>query len=83
MSQAHVEIWRANVEALLAQLAAGSTPETTISTLAEIWHPQVELDATDATAPDLNTVYSRRGRMSTVLAGVVLRVGDPFRSTMS
>jgi hypothetical protein len=36
MSQAHVEIWRANVEALLAQLAAGSTPETTISTLAEI-----------------------------------------------
>src|SRR5215211_1586895 len=57
MSQENVEIWRANVEALLAQLAVGTDPEATISTLAEIWDPQVELDATDATALDLNRVY--------------------------
>ncbi len=57
MSQQDVEIWRANVDALLAQLAAGSTPEPTISTLAEIWDPQVELDATDGTVLDINGVY--------------------------
>ena len=57
MSQVNVEIWRANVDALLAQLTAGSSPEGTISTLAEIWDPQVELDATDAPALDLNRVY--------------------------
>jgi ketosteroid isomerase-like protein len=57
MSQQDVEIWRANVDALVAQLAAGSPPEGTISTLAEIWDPQVELDATDATAPDIDRVY--------------------------
>jgi SnoaL-like domain len=57
MSQDDLEVWRANVEAMLAQLAAGSIPEATISTMAEIWHPQVELDATDATALDINGVY--------------------------
>ena len=57
MSRQDVEVWRANVEALLAQLAAGSTPEATISTLAEIWDPQVELDATDGTVLDINGVY--------------------------
>jgi ketosteroid isomerase-like protein len=57
MSQENGEIWRANLEALLAQLAAGTDPEATISTLAEIWDPQVELDATDATALDLNGIY--------------------------
>ena len=61
MSQENVEIWRANVEALLAQLGSGSTPESTISTLAEIWHPQVELDASDATALDLNRFYRGPG----------------------
>ena len=57
MSQQDVEIWRGNIEALLAQLAAGSAPGATISTLAEIWDPDAELDATDATALDLNRVY--------------------------
>ena len=61
MSQENVEIWRANVEALLAQLAAGATPESTISTMAEIWHPQVELDATDANAIDLRGIYRGPG----------------------
>src|SRR4029450_7948998 len=57
MSQDDVEIWRANVEALLARLAAGSSPEATISTLAEIWDPQVVLDATDGAVLDINRVY--------------------------
>ena len=57
MSRKNVEIWRANLEALLTQFAAGTEPEATISTFAEIWDPEIELDATDATALDLNEVY--------------------------
>ena len=57
MSQENVETWRANLEALRAQLAPGASPEAAISTLAEIWGPQVELDATNATALDLKQVY--------------------------
>ena len=57
MSQENVEIWRANLDAMLAQLRGGADPEATISTLAEIWDPQVELDATDANALDLDRVY--------------------------
>jgi hypothetical protein len=53
MSPENAEIWRANLDAVLAQLAAGSDPEATIDTLAEIWGPEPEIDATDATAPDL------------------------------
>jgi SnoaL-like domain len=52
-----VEIWRASLDTMLAQLGAGSAPEETISTMAEIWDPRVELDATDADALDLNGVY--------------------------
>jgi hypothetical protein len=61
MSQANVEIWRANVEAMLAQLAAGADAEATISTLAEIWDPALELDTTDFTALDLSRVYRGTG----------------------
>ena len=61
MSRENVEIWRANVDAILAQLGAGADPEATISTFAEIWDPKVELDATDATALDLNRVYRGAG----------------------
>ena len=57
MSQENVEIWRANLEALLTQFAAGTDPEATISTFAEIWDPEIELDATDANALDLDGVY--------------------------
>ena len=57
MSQENVEIWRGNMEAVLAQFVAGTDPAATISTLAEIWDPEVELDATDGTALDLNRVY--------------------------
>ena len=57
MSQENVEIWRANLDVLLTQFAAGTDPEASISTLAEIWDPEVELDATDANALDLDGVY--------------------------
>ena len=79
MSQQDVEIWRANVEALLAQLAAGSTPGATISTLAEIWDPRVELDATDGTVLDINAVHGHRGPVREVRVGqhVQGRVGRP------
>jgi hypothetical protein len=57
MSQENVEIWRANIEAQLAELSAGTSPEATISKLAEIWDPEIELDATEGPVLDLNGVY--------------------------
>jgi SnoaL-like protein len=57
MSRENVQIWRANLDGMLAHVGAGTDPETTIDTLAEIWDPQVELDATDASALDLSRVY--------------------------
>ncbi len=57
MSQQNVEIWRVNIEAQLAELTAGTSPEATISKLAEIWDPEIELDTTDAPALDLNGFY--------------------------
>ena len=57
MSQGNVEIWCANVEGQLAELAAGTSPEATISKMAELWDPEIELDATEAHVLDLNRVY--------------------------
>ena len=57
MSQENVEVWRANADALLAELAAGTSPEATISKLAEIWDPEIELDASEAPALDLSGVH--------------------------
>jgi len=57
MSQENVEIWRANIEGQLAELTAGASPEATISKMAEIWDPDIELDATEAAVLDLNRVY--------------------------
>ena len=57
MSRTNVEIWRANFDGQLAALAAGAKPEDTIEHMAKIWDPDVELDATDATALDLKETY--------------------------
>jgi ketosteroid isomerase-like protein len=57
MSENNLEIWRANIEGQLAELAAGTSPEATISKMAEIWGPEVELDASEAAALDLKGVY--------------------------
>ena len=57
MSRENVEIWRANIEGQLAELTAGTSPEATIFQMAEIWDPEIELDATEAVVLDLNQVY--------------------------
>ena len=57
MSQENVEIWRANIEHQVAALTRGTRPEATISKMAEIWPPEVELDATGVPALDLDGVY--------------------------
>ena len=57
MSQENVEIWRANIEHQVAALRRGTSPEATISKMAEIWHPEVELDATEGPVLDLNGFY--------------------------
>ena len=57
MSEENVEIWRANLERQLAALSAGASPEATISEMAEIWDPKIELDASDAAVLDLKRVY--------------------------
>jgi ketosteroid isomerase-like protein len=60
MSQENVEIWRASLDRQLAALAAGRSPEATIAEMAEIWDPEIELDASEAPVLDLNRVH--RGR---------------------
>ena len=57
MSQENVEVWRANIEGQLTELARGASPEATISKMAEIWDPETELDATDGQLLDLDAVY--------------------------
>jgi hypothetical protein len=57
MSEENVEIWRANLEGQLAELSTGTSLEATISKLAEIWDPEIELDATEVGVLDLNDIY--------------------------
>jgi SnoaL-like domain len=57
MSRENVEIWRKSLESQLAALSAGASPEDTVSQMAEIWDPGIELDATEAPVLDLNQVY--------------------------
>ena len=57
MSEENVAIWRESLENQLAALSAGLSPEATISEMAEIWDPMIELDASDAVALDLKRVY--------------------------
>jgi len=57
MSQENVETWRANIEGQRAELTAGTSPEATISKLAEIWNPEIELDASETEVPGLGGVY--------------------------
>jgi SnoaL-like domain len=57
MSEENVEIWRENLEGQLAALAAGTSPEATISEMAKIWDPEIELDASNAAVLDLKRLY--------------------------
>ena len=57
MSPENVEIWRANIDSQLTELAAGTSPEATIPKMAEIWDPAIELDASEAPVLDAHGVY--------------------------
>jgi hypothetical protein len=57
MANENAEIWRANIEAQLAALSAGASPEDTIAEMAKIWDPEIELDASEAPVLDLNRVH--------------------------
>ena len=57
MSEGTVEIWRENIEGLLAELSVGVSPVATIPKMAEIWDPEIELDASEAPVLDLNRVH--------------------------
>lgn len=63
MSQENVEIWRASLDRQLTALTTGATPEATIAGMAEIWHPDVELDASDARVPDFDDYYRGSGEV--------------------
>jgi len=57
MSEGNVEIWRAQLERQREALSAGASPEDTISEMAEIWDPEVQLDASDAAVLDIKGLY--------------------------
>jgi hypothetical protein len=56
MSQENVERWRTRTEAVLAGTSEFD-PEATISKLAELWDPEMEMDASEAPALDISGVY--------------------------
>jgi len=57
MSQENLEIWRAQLERQREALSAGASPEDTISEMAKIWDPEVELDASGAAVLDIEGLY--------------------------
>ena len=83
MSQENLEIWRAQLERQREALSAGASPEDTISEMAKIWDPEVELDASGAAVLDIDGLYKGRRSGSTVLAGVVFGLGRRSTSTTS
>jgi ketosteroid isomerase-like protein len=56
MSQENIQRWRAQIEAVWADTSKFD-PEATISEMAELWDPEVELDASDAPVLDISGVY--------------------------
>ena len=56
MSQENVERWRAQIDAVWASTSKFD-PEATISKMAELWDPEMELDASEAPALDISGVY--------------------------
>jgi hypothetical protein len=56
MSQENIQRWRAQIEAVWGDTSTFD-PEATISKMAELWDPEVELDASDAPVLDISGVY--------------------------
>ena len=59
MSQANVERIRAALDRFLAGTSE-SAREEMLNVVAEAWHPEIELDASETPVPDIEAVY--RGR---------------------
>jgi hypothetical protein len=58
MSQENVERWRASAEENARLVASeGFDQEAAISKMAELWDPEIELDAGDSQVPGLNGIY--------------------------
>ena len=58
MSQENVEVWRASIEDIGAEIDRGEfDQEVTISKLTEIWDPAIELDTSDGPVLDVSGVY--------------------------
>jgi ketosteroid isomerase-like protein len=58
MSQENVEIVRAfSEEDVLARASGEFDPDAAISRMAELWDPEIELDASEAPALDVSGVY--------------------------
>jgi hypothetical protein len=58
VSQENVEVWRASIEDIGAEIDRGEfDQEVTISKLTEIWDPEIELDTSDGPVFDVSGVY--------------------------
>ena len=58
MSQENVEVWRASIEDVGAEIDRGEfDQEVTISKLTEIWDPEIELDTSNGPVLDVSGVY--------------------------
>jgi hypothetical protein len=58
MSQENVGRWRASIEDIRAGISTGEFDwETTISKMAELWAPEIELDVSEAQTLDATGVY--------------------------
>jgi hypothetical protein len=61
MSRENVELWRASIEAEFSFRADSGEfdPEATISKMAELWDPELELDLSEFEGPDIGGVIYR------------------------
>jgi len=58
VSQENVEVWRASIEDVGAEIDRGEfDQEVTISKLTEIWDPEIELDTSNGPVLDVSGVY--------------------------
>ncbi len=56
MSQENVEVWRSQIEEF-RRSASEVDPEAAVSTMVEIWAPEMEWDMSEAEMPDIAGVY--------------------------
>ena len=59
MSQENVELWRASIEFSFRADTSEFDPEATISKMAELWDPEMELDVSAFEGPDIGGAVYR------------------------